>query len=135
MLFCHESHECHKLAHTLIRSVSEIRGSFYIVLQRMKLLSYILAFYLVLLSAVPCCAFDKCGNEEKEQQGSHQKDDTDCGNCSPFFSCEGCAPATIAGEPLSVEIPAIQIPSVYTSYIEASLPRIDYEFWQPPRIG
>ncbi|MEO6612041.1 MAG: DUF6660 family protein [Chitinophagaceae bacterium] len=101
----------------------------------MKLGSYILAFYLVLLSAMPCCAFDSCQDDNTDPTANHEKRDKDCGNCSPFFSCEGCAPATIALEPVQFGIPAIQILSVYTAYIQLSLPRVDYEFWQPPKIG
>ena len=98
-------------------------------------MSYILAFYLILLSAVPCCAFDSCPDDKTEQSAGHEKGDEDCGNCSPFFSCEGCAAATINYEPLQFDIPAITITSVYTSYIQLSLPRVHFEFWQPPKIG
>ena len=103
----------------------------------MKLLSYLLAFYLILLSAVPCCAVDECPDDKIDVTATtdHEKGDDDCGNCSPFFSCEGCAAATISYDPLSFDIPVINISPVYTSYIQSSLPRIDYDFWQPPKIG
>ena len=101
----------------------------------MKLVGYILAFYLVLLSGVPCCSFDQCSDDQLEQSASHEQGDEDCGNCSPFFSCEGCAAATTDYQPLTIGIPAIQTSSVYTSYLQLSLPRVHYEFWQPPKIG
>jgi hypothetical protein len=99
----------------------------------MKLAGLILAFYLILLAAVPCCAFDNCSDDKMEQTDNHEKGDNDCGNCSPFFSCEGCASATISYHPVQIGIPAIQILSVYASYLQLSLPRAEYDFWQPPR--
>jgi len=101
----------------------------------MKLSGHILAFYLLLLSAVPCCVFDSCLDDKTEQTASHGNGDEDCGNCSPFFSCEGCATATIAYEPSPLEIAALKISSVYTEYIETALPSVDYDFWQPPKLG
>ncbi|MBC7874893.1 MAG: hypothetical protein H7Y01_12900 [Ferruginibacter sp.] len=106
----------------------------------MKLTGYILAIYLLLLAAIPCCAFDDCPEDEMnqspatEQAAGQESEDEDCGTCSPFFSCEGCATATIAFEPPQLEIAAFKITSVYTNYIQTALPTIDYEFWQPPKI-
>jgi hypothetical protein len=100
-----------------------------------KLLSYLLAFYLVLLAAVPCCAFDSCPDDKTEQADQHENGDEDCGNCSPFFSCEGCASATVAFEPAQFKITITPLLSVHTGYIQTSLPQVDYDFWQPPKIS
>ena len=105
----------------------------------MKCVSYILAFYLILLSVIPCCAFDNCPDDKPEhkiaeQKTNHQENEY-CGNCSPFFSCEGCATATIAFSPLNFQVPFIQQRSVYAMYIQSLLPHIDYDVWQPPRLG
>jgi hypothetical protein len=101
----------------------------------MKLAGLILSFYLILLATMPCCAFDDCQNDKMEQTANHENEDSDCGNCSPFFSCEGCASATISYHPVQIGIPAIQILSVYASYLQLSLPQAVYDFWQPPRLG
>ena len=107
----------------------------------MKFAGYILTFYLLLLSAVPCCAFDDCLDDKvamsagMERPANHESGDEDCGNCSPFFSCEGCATATIAFEPTAIEIISIKINSVYITFIEPALPGVEYDFWQPPRLG
>jgi len=101
-----------------------------------KILSYILAFYIILLSAVPCCAFDNCPDDKIESSTQQQEsNDKDCGNCSPFFNCEGCAMTLINFEPIQFEIPFPPIVSVYTGYIQLSLPKVNYEFWQPPKLG
>ena len=101
----------------------------------MKIAGYILAFYLILLAAVPCCAFDDCPDDKIELAAEHESGDEDCGSCSPFFSCEGCATATIAYDPAPLEITAIRISPVYTTYIQIALPTIGYDFWQPPRLS
>jgi len=100
----------------------------------MKLFGYILAFYLLLLSAVPCCAIDKCADDQMEQNTA-AGEPKDCGSCSPFFSCEGCAAASISFEPACFHIPAVKVSPVYTDYTQKALPHIPYDFWQPPRIG
>ena len=107
----------------------------------MKLIGYILAVYLILLSAIPCCALDNCADDKTalsnqlEQKTSQEKEDDGCDNCSPFFNCEGCATATIAFEPASLEIFPIKISSVYTGYIQTAISGVEYDFWQPPKFG
>jgi len=107
---------------------------FRLSLQAMKFAGYILAFYLILLSAVPCCAVDNCP-EDNMEKSSAQGEERDCGSCSPFFSCEGCAAATIAFEPAALEIAAIKVSPVYAAYLQTALPHVVYDFWQPPRLG
>jgi len=101
----------------------------------MKIYGYILAIYIILLSAVPCCAFDSCPDDKTEQADDHEKGDEDCGNCSPFFSCEGCAAATATYEPPEFDFTAPAIISVYTGYKQVSLSERHIDFWQPPKLG
>jgi hypothetical protein len=100
-----------------------------------KLLSYILACYLLLLSVVPCCVFDDCPDDKIEQSSNHENGDDDCGNCSPFFSCEGCAAATIFYQPVEFDFSSQLVLSVHTNYLQAPLSQIEYDFWQPPKVG
>ena len=101
----------------------------------MKFCGYILAFYIILLAAVPCCVIDDCPDDKMEQTTSHENGDDDCGTCSPFFSCEGCAAATIAVEPAQFALIPLTQKSVYTFYLQSSLPEVEYDFWQPPKLG
>jgi hypothetical protein len=82
----------------------------------MRICGYILAFYIILLAAVPCCAIDNCKDDQTTQTSDHGKDDSDCNNCSPFFNCEGCATATVICQPFQFEIIALQGSPVYTGY-------------------
>ena len=111
---------------------------FQISLHPLKLLSYILAFYIILLSAVPCCAFDSCPDDKTEVAATaekHENGDEDCGNCSPFFSCEGCATATVNVEHVQFEIATTKLLPLYTGYIQPFIPTVDYEVWQPPKLS
>jgi hypothetical protein len=103
----------------------------------MKLTGYILAFYLILLSVVPCCSFDSCPDDKvaTEQADQHESGDKDCGACSPFFNCEGCAPATINVNTSSFAILSPEVKRVYTGFIPSFIPNVHYDFWQPPRLG
>ena len=104
-------------------------------LRPVKLIGYILSFYIILLATIPCCAFDNCPDEKKEMSSNHQSGDEDCGNCSPFFNCEGCSTATISMESPSYSLPALQVLSGYTSYVRRDLPDTDFDVWQPPKIA
>jgi hypothetical protein len=101
----------------------------------MKFCGYILAFYLILLAAIPCCAVDNCPDDKTGQTANHENGDEDCGTCSPFFSCEGCATASIVYEPVQFDFTATITSAVYTLYQQTSLPEADLDFWQPPKLS
>lgn len=100
----------------------------------MKIAAYILAFYLILLAAVPCCAVEYCPEDAAELAADQENNEEDCGNCSPFFNCEGCATTSISVEPINFGINSFDIILVYNDYILTTLPGIEFDFWQPPRM-
>jgi hypothetical protein len=103
----------------------------------MKIPGFILAFYLALLSVVPCCAFDDCPDDKAAtEQASHQSgDEDDCGTCSPFFNCTGCACVSIHPEATTIAIYSLQEKKSYTGFIDSSPVHAQYDVWQPPKIG
>jgi hypothetical protein len=107
----------------------------------MKFIHFIFSFYLLVLSAIPCCAFDDCSSDKSEEPAgierskNHKEENKGCSNCSPFFNCEGCVAATTIFEPVEFTLSFFQPLPDYTGYIQMSLPRIDYDFWQPPKLG
>ena len=57
----------------------------------MKYLSFILALYVLLLTAVPNVVEDKCFQEQTTEQSQDNQNDKDCSECcSPFMSCNTC---------------------------------------------
>lgn len=103
----------------------------------MKWLGYILLCYMLLLAVFPCCAIDECPDDKTgtEQATSHENGDEDCGSCSPFFNCEGCASASVTIEQAYIVIDSLPIRQVYTGFLFPSIADVSYDFWQPPKIG
>lgn len=101
----------------------------------MKIPAYLLCLYMLLLAVFPCCLVDDCPDDKVEQSASHQAGDEDCGNCSPFFSCEGCAFASAAAEPVHFNMAVLPLKQVYTGFTLPFIADMHYDFWQPPRLG
>ncbi len=103
----------------------------------MKLLGYILSVYMLLLAVFPCCLVDDCPDDkiQTEEIAHHQNGDKDCGSCSPFFSCEGCAGVSATVEPLHFDIVSLPAKQVYTGFLSPFISDVHYDFWQPPKLG
>jgi hypothetical protein len=101
----------------------------------MKVVAFILSAYLVLLLAIPCCSFDNCPEEKTAQTENHEQGDGDCGNCSPFFTCSGCAGATLSFTGTHIGIIPPDTDHHYTGFIISSIPDVHYDFWQPPKLA
>ena len=106
----------------------------FIVLLQMKLLSYILALYVILLSGIPCCSFGNCAADKIEQNRQHNPGDSDCGDCSPFFTCSACNAFAFTIESLAIQAIPSNPFKIFAGYIESAVPDIHYDFWQPPKI-
>ncbi|MEO8406796.1 MAG: DUF6660 family protein, partial [Chitinophagaceae bacterium] len=102
----------------------------------LKILNYILAFYLVLLAVIPCCAFDGCPDEKplSHQTNEHNDEKDKCGNCSPFFNCINCSSAAADIQTSHIEITLPQVPRVYGKFMPSYISDVHYDFWQPPRL-
>jgi hypothetical protein len=103
----------------------------------MKFAAYILALYLAILSITPCCTFDDCPEDKvaTNQVDDHQDGDEDCGNCSPFFNCNGCSSSFVDFPNSSFQYNAQFSPRRYTSFLQPYFPEVHYEFWQPPKLA
>jgi hypothetical protein len=99
-----------------------------------KFTGIILAFYVLLLSATPCCLNDNCSAEQTETTNQHKTEKNDCNNCSPFFNCEGCAASTIVYELPDFRFTSPVVRSVYATYKTIALEETSLEFWQPPKL-
>lgn len=100
----------------------------------MRVSSIVLAITLLLISVYPCCIDGDCGALATEQSAEPEHED-DCGACSPFFSCEGCATATIA---YTVHVHTFSPPliaKVFPPVFQDDLAEIARKCWQPPKLG
>ncbi|MFC0774158.1 DUF6660 family protein [Terrimonas alba] len=103
----------------------------------MKWLGYILSLYMLLLAVFPCCLVDDCPDDKTktEQLAGHENGDEDCGNCSPFFNCEGCAAVSMTIETVYFDMTSLPVKQVYTGFLTSVIPDVHYDFWQPPKLG
>ena len=104
----------------------------------MKTVTFILSFYLLILSGIACCAFDHCPDDMAivGQSSTHEDgDDNGCNNCSPFFSCEACTAVSATVEPLYLNIASLAVKQVYTGFRSPFLSDVQYDFWQPPKLS
>ena len=105
---------------------------------QVKFISFILSFYILALTIVPCCLYDNCPEDKaKTEQTSNHKtgDDDGCGSCSPFFSCEGCLSASNIAEPVTFT-PHIFLAGGknYSSLVQSILSYDFHSIWQPPQL-
>jgi len=80
---------------------------------------------------------DDCPDEKVQAQKvtDHQNGDEDCGSCSPFFSCEGCAAVSATVEPLFTSIIFLPAGRPYTGFRSPFISDVHFDFWQPPRLS
>ena len=100
----------------------------------MKVFAFILSAYLLFLFAIPCCTFDNCPEDKIAMEADHEKDDADCGSCSPFFTCTGCSGFTVSPENSDLEVIPNFTGQQYAGFILSSIPDVHYDFWQPPKL-
>jgi len=86
---------------------------------------------------VPCCFYDNCPEDKAktEQTANHERGDDDgCGNCSPFFNCEGCAVSVITFDPASFIFQSPEIKIKHSSFIQIFISYNYSSIWQPPQL-
>ena len=83
-----------------------------------RLLSFILSIYILVLSAVPCCLHDSCNDDQAIENTNHPDDHNKkegCGACSPFF-CHSCSAGCIVPEIVNYSVATIPyVPATYNS--------------------
>ncbi|POY38416.1 hypothetical protein C3K47_03180 [Solitalea longa] len=99
----------------------------------MKPLIVILAFFVLLLSVVPCCMFDNCNEDEVKKECSTAKQVEKDGLCSPFSSCSACCGFTVSMQIVSFETKPKLIITHYSFYTDNYLSVYHLSIWQPPK--
>ena len=104
----------------------------------LRFLALILSVYFLVLTAVPCCAFDGCETVARQQMEhpnkKQQQQDEGCKQCSPFFACHDCAGGFIVIE--KFQVASLGLPNYLTPYerpIHALKGCFTSSYWQPPR--
>jgi hypothetical protein len=103
-----------------------------------KIVSLILAFFILALSSQGCCDDDNCEEEGSlaQTEQKHHNDNCD-GACSPFFSCGTCIGFTFPNT--AFYIPENNIDLIEASLVSTYIPQLRSQFnpaiWQPPKIS
>lgn len=101
----------------------------------MRIVTYVLSFYLLLLTAVPCCVQDDCSADTAISQNTDQQQpEEERSNCSPFFVCGSCTGFTLNEISFHVTVYAQPDDQKFPGWINLYYPSYISAFWQPPRI-
>ncbi len=114
---------------------------FNIIFAPVKVLTFILAFYILVLSAMPCGDMhNDCNGSnaktELSQNHDHQKDKDDY--CSPFCTCSCCSASIVALDfkPFQLKKPAeFSITQKLTIRNFSFVSNFYGNIWQPPKIN
>lgn len=107
----------------------------------MKVFALFMAFYILVLSAVPCNdVHNDCNDSntktELTQNHDHHQDQDD--NCTPFCTCTCCSASVIALDFVPFQI---KNPTVFRISEKVSLRNFSFisnffgSIWQPPKIS
>lgn len=103
----------------------------------MKIIAYILSFYILLLTAIPCIdvpqdnALHKTELSQKTTDNHHNKAD----NCSPFWPCNCCIPPVISQAYILQFNCFSYSQKHFAEYKSAHISNLSSAIWQPPKIG
>lgn len=107
----------------------------------MKIWSILLSFLVLLLSTVPCSAFESNskGTPEKKCEKESHKCGNDCtGKCSPFYTCGSCvgfamSTATVVKAQKKLSINGNKTPDIAVITVKNS--SFNGAIWQPPKFS
>jgi hypothetical protein len=105
----------------------------------MKLLCYLSAIIVLLLTAKPCCADSDCGNKiaaAKNTSAQSSPKEKDCQGCSPFFACGSCSGFTVSKAVDHALFVMPQVPVKHTiAYRQPYTEDVARAIWQPPQLS
>ncbi|WP_414693525.1 DUF6660 family protein [Pedobacter sp.] len=100
----------------------------------MKLVSFVLAILVLVLSAAPCCK-NNCCIDDKTAQKTSSHDNNCNGNCSPFFACGNCSGFSINFQLEEIKAPLLQQPPQHFAQYIDRLTTVSLPIWQPPQLS
>ncbi len=98
---------------------------------RMKKIAYVLAFYILLSSVIPCSLFDNC-EKEYTGQATASLPENDCKDCSPFSICSIGHGFTINNENFLADLVVILFTVVHRDVDHTEKPGYYFTYFQPP---
>jgi hypothetical protein len=100
----------------------------------MKRIVYILSFYILLSTLVPCSFFDNC-EEEYSEQASSSFPENDCNDCSPFSICSIGYGLAINAQTVLADPFIVFASTIYREIIYSTGSSYYFTHFQPPRTA
>ena len=102
-----------------------------------KIISFIIAFYVLLLATVPCYLEDKCLSQSNHtEQSQDDQDEQGCSDCcSPFLSCGTCSGFTFPLLSFSLKACIVLSKKSISIYDQSFISEFHSSIWQPPKIS
>jgi hypothetical protein len=108
-----------------------------IIFAELKIFAFILSLYILLLTGIPCCAFECKQEKIKMEHPNSSKQDQEkncCNCCSPFFGCQNCG-GFIVQQKFNIEVVIIQYTAIrFAIYKHPYYPEYSSPIWQPPQL-
>ena len=105
----------------------------------MKLICYLLSFYVLLLSTVPCCSDANCDTSVKQNNNNctatAKANANACSACSPFYSC--CSGVAFTFSTAIIDFNKIVFVKEHLTIFYKSYPLTYFtaKIWQPPKLN
>ncbi|UYQ95431.1 hypothetical protein MKQ68_10005 [Chitinophaga horti] len=104
----------------------------------MKLFPVLLAFFLLVLSILPCRdGIDACAEEATPtafHQPEHQEHEQHADACSPFCACACCSIQSMKAPFIVATAAPLYAIIVYASTFVPDVSEMPLPIWQPPRL-
>lgn len=118
----------------LFYRLKETTPSLFHTFAPVKILSFILSFYILFSAVVPCSVFDNCEQEIHASASSDTTPSKSCNACSPFCICSAHGFAVMNNDPTIGQEPVDRLTS-YCEFYASFLPGYSSRLFQPPRLG
>lgn len=106
----------------------------------MKLFAFIISFYMLGLSCLPCGDRSECNMQAPttviSSTTDHESHKHNTEHCTPFCTCSCCA-SSVSSHPVAEIQVAYSIPvsNNYPLQRSSYYPEMAYAIWQPPKIS
>ncbi len=103
----------------------------------MRFLTYILSFYIIVLTAIPCIEHhvNYMQNKVEISQAAASSQDNDTDHCSPFCTCCCCSlPIVSLDRPIVLSC-YYSLQWHYSEYLSHDVTSPCSSIWQPPQLS
>ncbi len=104
---------------------------------QMKIFAYILSFYILVLTAIPCIDIPQDNTLLKIEQSQKATDNhqNESDNCSPFWPCNCCIPPVIS-QAYTLQFDCYPFSQKhFPEYKSAFVSSVYTAIWQPPKLS